>query len=1267
MKFHSSRTCTHAYAVSCYSFVAVATVFVLAFSILPNALFAAVNTTQATGGLQILASTAGGAFTGLTGPIIEESNDSEIGDGTIILTAPAGFEFDTGASTVVRIDCTSSCGGGGDNANNINGLPDNATIAAIITSTTITITITDDTDNGNENTLTWQNVRVRPTAAFPLATGNITRSGTSVITGGSVNMGTLVEVGGVCNGLTATTYIDGSVIRGGSMDGLTYNGVLVGTSASDVIVGTSGADYIDGQNGNDTICGGGGDDIINGGEGSDSIYGEAGNDSIYGGNGTDTLSGGNNNDIIYGGLLADTCSGDTGSDDVGGCGPANEGTAVGAVIVAKNALPDSTQDFTFTGTWSFTLDDDANVTLPNTWMAAATVGTKTVTESSVTGWSLTGLSCTGGGGDTSTDVNTRTATVGLDADEEVTCAFTNTQHGTLTVTKVVVNDNGGTSASGSFPLFINGNATINAVAQTLTPGTYTVSETSDPLYAATFSGDCSSTGAVVLGSGENKTCIITNNDIAPTLTVTKVVVNDDGGTAESGSFVLRVDGSPVLNQVQNSLNAGTVTVSEDTVYGYTGSITGDCASNGSLTMVIGGVYHCTITNDDIAPKLTVTKVVVNDNGAAKIVSDFPLYIDGNLVTSAAVNTVIVGAHVVSEDVDTQYANVITGDCDADGNITLGIGDNKTCIITNDDKPGTVVVTKQVVNDHGGTSVASSFTISIAGNNASVSNFPGDGSGTSITVDTGNYSVFESSHAGYSVSYSSECSGTILPGELKTCTVTNNDIQPVLTVIKVVTNDNGGTLDPDDFTLTLSGTNLSQSSVLGSAVGVDVTLNAGSFAVTEAATTGYAATFSADCSGAIAVGETKTCTVTNDDIAPKLTVTKLVDNNHGGTSIPADFPLFIDGNPITNGVQFDSTVGSHTISETTSSAYDDTFSGDCDANGVVILAIGDVKSCVLTNSDLPGTLVVIEEVINDNGGTFAASNFTITATGAELTPVSFAGNALGSTLTADAGSYEVTPVPVIGYAITLSPECVGSILPGQTITCIIVSNDLPGFFDQVTGSEGRTQQNGGTSGHGTNRYTAIVQHYLVQFGSFPPGSFGGSSAIPLSNAEVDFICTMKASLTWDATPGLIDWLIAYIADSIGRDVSVVHDAFMSETVCTGGPQTQAFAPAPKPVAVHVTREGVVVSTNSLWNACVTGQGITLELIRSNPDTVTHRQGRIAKVFQKTCRDYHPGSDNVWLHPDFTNLWMTLDTKGRIVGGLPIGYLAVRESALKVVSK
>ena len=150
---------------------------------------ATVTVTSATGGSAISADTTGGSHTSLTGPIISEGATADIGTGTIILNVPSGFVFDTGGTSPTVL-VTRTAGNGNDNRN-INDLASGSTIAVTITTTTLTITITAATSNSVINSLTWQNVRVRPTAGTPLASGNITKSGTSSITGvtaGSTNL-----------------------------------------------------------------------------------------------------------------------------------------------------------------------------------------------------------------------------------------------------------------------------------------------------------------------------------------------------------------------------------------------------------------------------------------------------------------------------------------------------------------------------------------------------------------------------------------------------------------------------------------------------------------------------------------------------------------------------------------------------------------------------------------------------------------------------------------------------------------------------------------------------------------------------------------------------------------------------------------------------------------------------------------------------------------------------------------------------------------------
>ena len=90
----------------------------------------------------------------------------------------------------------------------------------------------------------------------------------------------------------------------------------------------------------------------------------------------------------------------------------------------------------------------------------------------------------------------------------------------------------------------------------------------------------------------------------------------------------------------------------------------------------------------------------------------------------------------------------------------------------------------------------------------------------------------------------------------------------LTVAKHVINDHGGTKSAHNFTLTISGVKaVGGNSLVGSETGVSKTLaSVGAYSVTEAPLPGYALkSMSADCSGTIALGQSKTCTITNEDL------------------------------------------------------------------------------------------------------------------------------------------------------------------------------------------------------------------------------------------------------------------------------------------------------------------------------------------------------------------------------------------------------------------
>jgi hypothetical protein len=187
-------------------------------------------------------------------------------------------------------------------------------------------------------------------------------------------------------------------------------------------------------------------------------------------------------------------------------------------------------------------------------------------------------------------------------------------------------------------------------------------------------------------------------------------------------------------------------------------------------------------------------------------------------------------------------------------------------------PGHLVVVKHVVNDNGGAATASQFTMTIDGVDVDgASSFPGSEAGTSKAVDPGTYDVTETGPAGYTATFSAGCSGTITSGQTKTCTVTNDDKPAHLTVIKHVINNDKGTATASSFTMTIGGvTATGGNSFPGSESGTEKVVTPGSYTVTETGPAGYFTTFSDDCTGTIALGGSKTCIVTNNDIGPRRT-------------------------------------------------------------------------------------------------------------------------------------------------------------------------------------------------------------------------------------------------------------------------------------------------------------------------------------------------------------------------------------------------------------
>lgn len=203
---------------------------------------------------------------------------------------------------------------------------------------------------------------------------------------------------------------------------------------------------------------------------------------------------------------------------------------------------------------------------------------------------------------------------------------------------------------------------------------------------------------------------------------------------------------------------------------------------------------------------------------------------------------------------------------------------------------------------------------------------------------------------------------------------------ILGVTVVIVNDDGGSLA--DVGMDILNNSVSLTGSFQAPAGtVPHILTAGTYEVQHAVISGYATTADPSCTGTVVEGDTVFCTVTYDDIA----------SGGGGGSGPVPVPV-------------------------------------------------------------PPRLIVITNVINNDSGSQTVPEFLMHVTGEEattspfsmtaVTTVSFPGNNSGETVSLDPGAYSVTQGNDSGYAVTMSADCTGSILPGEIKTCTVTNDDIP---------------------------------------------------------------------------------------------------------------------------------------------------------------------------------------------------------------------------------
>jgi uncharacterized repeat protein (TIGR01451 family) len=677
-----------------------------------------------------------------------------------------------------------------------------------------------------------------------------------------------------------------------------------------------------------------------------------------------------------------------------------------------------------------------------------------------------------------------------DIGESKECSVTNSPTPTtMAVSKSCPN---GADASGDlFNVVIDGTPTATNLACggshtfTVSPGAVTVTEAAAGTTTLSNYTQSSSGCTATLPQGGSGSCTLTNTLKAKQeLKVVKSCPN--GADAAGDRFNVVINGTATSvnlacgeNNVFTDLS-GTVTVTEasagtTTLSNYTQSSSG-CTS---VALVRGSSQvTCTLTNTLVdLPTVVVTKDC-DPNGGADADDRFQFTNNGDNVPADPVAcegsrtiTLEPGAAFNFDEVAgngtttlADYTKTRSSGCtDSNG---LQRGETGSCTITNTLKAlPTVTVTKNCAPD-AGADADDRFQVTNNGNNTNDPPLACEGSlvltlqrgaafdidevAGNATTDLGNYT--ETRSAGCT-----DADG-LQRGATGSCTITNTlKAAPKVTVTKVcqVKASSGDRfqvkLDDSDTGAPLDCGDSLDVSV---AVGTDYVITEGAAGTTDLAN--YTSSLSEDCSGKLAnFGDTATCTITNTlKDAPKLTVNKVCPNgkaNDGdrfqvkrnGTNVGAALDCGSETNDstdvtVTAGVAYTITEGAAGTADLAN--YTTTFGEGCSGT---LEHFGDTGTCTITNTlKAAPKLTVIKHVVNDNGGTASAGNFTLTVTGSSPTPASFAGSEAGTVVTLQPGPYAVNEAAVSGYSTTKGASCAGSLIHfGDTATCTVTNDDI----------------------------------------------------------------------------------------------------------------------------------------------------------------------------------------------------------------------------------
>jgi len=133
----------------------------------------------------------------------------------------------------------------------------------------------------------------------------------------------------------------------------------------------------------------------------------------------------------------------------------------------------------------------------------------------------------------------------------------------------------------------------------------------------------------------------------------------------------------------------------------------------SQAAVVSGVLNI---NCSEMGSITLNKTVQNNHGGTAAATDFTAFIDGVATTWSTTSNFAPGTYTISESGLTGYsAGSWTGDCAANGQLTLGAGQDAVCNIVNSDLGVDLQITKSVNNTSPNIGDVVMFTLDVRNN------------------------------------------------------------------------------------------------------------------------------------------------------------------------------------------------------------------------------------------------------------------------------------------------------------------------------------------------------------------------------------------------------------------------------------------------------------------------------------------------------------------------------------------------------------------------